>query len=1438
MKNFIITSVLANAALFGLPSTPSVISGNGTFTTNGNAMTIDLTSDRTIVEWNSFSIDSGQSVRFNQNAATSAVLNRVTGSECSQIDGMLGSNGGVYLINPQGVIIGSSGDIATASFLASTLDVPNSEFLAGTDMTFSGSSLEAVENQGLIEAFDGDAVLIGYQISNTGQVTSTSAVALAAAKEVVYKPLDSDRIFITASVETPSGTGLDIDGKVRGKQAILQADGNIYSLAINVRGIVQALGKETEDGRVLLSSEAGKVRIGEYGQVSYSAKNSGNASVKILGKNIEILDNVTISSRCEMGGAKIFIGGGVSGLDPTIPNATTTTIGENTHIISSAQYEGNGGDVVIYSDVLTTYNGTVWAMGGIVSGNGATVEVSGKDDLFFTGLVDTTAPRGETGLLVIDPNNIFLTTSVANPVTGVCPNFSGGSGTSSMTIAVLQACLSTSNVLVSTTAGTGGSGDIISVSTVTLTSPGNNLTLFADRDIVLLTPFAFTDTTVGGATLSFIAGRNFQITAGDTLTVTDAANLTVTAGNTVAGGSILVQGNINTTDTLVNNFNALSSTSDMTIAPTGTGISTNGATTTIVTNYNIGRDFEVQDLCINPGMGAINVTTGGNLTLGGPFSFNPSRIGSRIGDVTCVVGGDLTLRAGIGSVDGAQIGFDSSSTITSNLIFDVVGNVLLQGGISGSSFALIGHGNVSTLGGTKTGNITFNSIGGDVTLTAGTSTDCFAQIGHRRGVSGAVTVTGNIQGSGPNGVVDIPGDLTVQSNSGSLAYALFGHGGDSEVEADVFTGTVGVRARNISVAGGSSTNIDSVAAIGYYARNTSGTFTISPSSVVRIICTNNMTAKADFANAFLGARVRTAGAGSATVSLATIDVQAGNDLSLIGHNPHTTTADQVVCGAFVDSGTASSNLSVTVGRNLLQNTLNGGTLLTPFTRIVNGNGVVDGFTETITVGNNASIIAGNGLANIEAIDTLIMNVTGNLLIVASVDDPASILANDDTSVIVGGVLTLLGSSIPEAATITTTAGTLNVSGGSILVSDLGGSIENTGVGATSVTGTVADIVVSEGARITAGGTLAVTAARDLQLCAIVHSGTNISSVGTAVISAGRNIELEGPLSCNITTTMGDLTLSAPSQLLVGINSSVLNTGGTTGFLSATGGNMVVENGGFIENLGTGATTLSTTSGAMNFLEGGFVRGAGTLTANSFGDINVTSLATGGSQMRSTGAITISSGGSIVLTGPLPVFIENDSGTLSAIANKNITINAGTRITNLGSGTLTLVVDNQAPAFPSVGDGSFTLAIGGSVGRIGGGLLRIFTAIRSQNSVEGTFNLNATTYVPGAFDVDTATEIWNTYFPSALGGAPFTIFYKEPFTVDPSTIAAPALPAASFELFYMFEHYYPYEAWVWKGCIFDRDAGESGAPPLPEKRPYIEGGGNSGGCYSLPGAKYL
>jgi len=125
-----VTSVYAN------PNGGTVVAGAATMQQTGNTLQINQTTSRAIINWNGFSIQPGETTRFALPDASSAVLNRVTGGNPSAILGTLESNGRVLLINPSGIVVGNGAYINVGSLIASSLDLPDSQFMQGGDLNF------------------------------------------------------------------------------------------------------------------------------------------------------------------------------------------------------------------------------------------------------------------------------------------------------------------------------------------------------------------------------------------------------------------------------------------------------------------------------------------------------------------------------------------------------------------------------------------------------------------------------------------------------------------------------------------------------------------------------------------------------------------------------------------------------------------------------------------------------------------------------------------------------------------------------------------------------------------------------------------------------------------------------------------------------------------------------------------------------------------------------------------------------------------------------------------------------------------------------------------------------------------------------------------------------------------------------------------------------
>jgi hypothetical protein len=121
----------------------------------------------------------------------------------------------------------------------------------------------------------------------------------------------------------------------------------------------------------------------------------------------------------------VRIGGDYQG-QGSMPNASQTIVSDDSVITADALNWGDGGQVIVWANQLTRFYGSISARGGALAGNGGSVEVSGKDLLIFTGLVDAGASNGNPGSLLLDPKDITITDANSPLATFLKPNPSSG----------------------------------------------------------------------------------------------------------------------------------------------------------------------------------------------------------------------------------------------------------------------------------------------------------------------------------------------------------------------------------------------------------------------------------------------------------------------------------------------------------------------------------------------------------------------------------------------------------------------------------------------------------------------------------------------------------------------------------------------------------------------------------------------------------------------------------------------------------------------------------------------------------------------------------------------------------------------------------------------------------------------------------------------------
>ena len=506
--------------VYALPQDGEIISGAGSISNDGAGnLTVNQTSDKIAINWQSFSIGSNQSVMFLQPSASASALNNVIGSLGSSIQGTLNANGQVILTNPNGININPNANIDVASLIASTLNISTQDFVNNL-YRFSqdpDQELGYILNEGTIRASDFVA-LIAPGVENKGVMVANLGTASAVAGEEVTVDFVGDGLINFSITKAVAGTVLDNEGnpisdqinnsgaiQANGGQVILSAlsTSEIIKNVVNNEGMIEANTVVEKDGRIILmGGDQGVVRVS--GTLDASGDDSGEkgGTAHVLGQKVALDEGSLVDVSGDVGGGEALIGGDYQGNNARIQNAWRTYVNQSAVINASAPTQGDGGRVIVWADDVNRFYGSINSSGGATGGDGGFAEVSGKNFLDFQGTANLSSRFGSLGTLLLDPTNVTIEDGGSAAATAVDAFADAGTNVS-IDADTLDAAKG--NVTIQATA------DITVDEAIALTTSGATLTLTAKDDIILNQNIS----TTNGA---------INLTAGDDLTLTGTVN--------------------------------------------------------------------------------------------------------------------------------------------------------------------------------------------------------------------------------------------------------------------------------------------------------------------------------------------------------------------------------------------------------------------------------------------------------------------------------------------------------------------------------------------------------------------------------------------------------------------------------------------------------------------------------------------------------------------------------------------------------------------------------------------------------------------------------------------------------------------------------------------------------------------------------------------------
>ncbi|MFN6453839.1 MAG: CHAT domain-containing protein [Nostoc sp. EfeVER01] len=798
--------------------------GTGTIVTpNGNRLNITggtTSGDNANLfhSFQQFGISPEQIANFQASPALQNILGRVTGGNASVINGLIqvtGGNANFFLRNPAGFIFGANASLnVPGAFTVTTangigfgsswfnaIGVNDYINLVGNPNGFAFSTNQpgAIANAGNLAVSTGQNLnLLGGTVVNTGQLSAPGGqISVTSVPGQNWVRLSQPGNLLSLEIQPLASSSNQPNNWTIPIASIpeLLTVGNT-GLTANPDGTVKLT-----NSNVTIPTTPGTTIVS--GKVNAASQTGGN--ITALGKKVAVID-ANINASGNNGGGTVLIGGDYQGKG-TLPNADRTYVDSKSVINADSNLNGNGGQVIVWGNDTTKFFGNISARGGANAGNGGFVEVSGKNFLNFNGLVDTSAPNGNFGTLLLDPSTLTIIDGAAGTgdFDATVGNIAfGDADIGDNTVSWGAIALSGTNINLQATGNitindiTGATPTVTTDGVAILNLGGGSFSLTSQTGSVnFVDPTNTIQTTGGGINISgaslSLGNLNTSRTTGNSGNVTLFATGDITAGNIIASGQGYSAGNI-------------------TVQSTNGGITLNNLDTSNIQGFS---GFGYGGIIITDA-GTVNLTAAGNiLTDAINTSSNDANRSGKAGDVVATTtGGSITTEAINSSVvkegGGDFIGTAGAISLTSRdniTVNDAINTSAIATGVDGTANVTSGNVTLQTTN-TAGSNIRFTNIntqsiaddfvdgntvqGGNVqVLTNG----LIQGIGTGEAIATGGFFTGeggtNVQPSaggtvsirhdgGPNNVDFIVGDASVNGTAGSITT------GDNSIIANSF----------------------------------------------------------------------------------------------------------------------------------------------------------------------------------------------------------------------------------------------------------------------------------------------------------------------------------------------------------------------------------------------------------------------------------------------------------------------------------------------------------------------------------------------------------------------------------------------------------------------------------------------------------------------------
>jgi len=921
-----------------LPTGGVVVGGSATIAQAGAAaqasaaapvsaavLVIDQTTQRAVIDWNTFNVGSAAQVNFVQPNSNAATLNRVLDSNASQIFGKITATGQIFLSNPNGVYFGRSASVDVGSLAATSSSIGNTSFMADQiTLTRNGATGSVVNDGTLHAAIGGYVALLAPTVRNGGVVVARMGTVVMAAGDSITLNFDGAHLAgITAQPST-------IAALVENKSAVIAPGGLIILSAqaldhlqggvVKNSGALEATGMTRVGGHIVLEANAvdqtatgtldvsgaggGNVQIDAAQDLSLSGSISAAATgrsavgsaghggtIALTSGNDVTLQNAALDVSGSAGGGRISILGGHGASTPT--EAPTVSLQGTTQLRASSLL-GQGGSVTLTAEHVGLFDTTDIDASGATGGGNVFVGggFHGKDPsiadaqqvvVASTAMIDASATHtGAGGNVAIWSDR---QTAFAGSITARGGSAAGAGGFVEVSSKGNLDFLGT----VDAKAPHGAAGTLLlDPLNIIVATTGSGATLSSGQ--LAFATNASTDSTVDPSTITTLtnAGTAVTLQANNDLTIN---NSIITSGG-VTGGALTFQAG----RSIAINASVISNNGNISFTANDPGAST--------TYRASGTATFINNSVIDAGNGSVFITMGA-YTLAGATSGTVSA-GHIAGANLTITQNGPTAGAAAGAIDLGQTSLAGNLAISANSDRNVTNTLGTSGTagevvVRGTATITVGAGSVVING----PNTDFNIIG----LTAGNVTlnDTNAVQFAATNLSGTLTET-SIGPIASTGSVQVAGLATFTASNGGFGYAdpyinltnAANHFGGGLVLSVASTGATGT--------GGYATIVDS------------GAITVNQSNTATYLQVHagGATALGTAGTAAAGTSVAVT---TTTGAITSNTTTAGTSVSMSTSSGPVTTGTTTAGSSFSVSGTGAVSLGTsTVGLDLSVNT--------------------------------------------------------------------------------------------------------------------------------------------------------------------------------------------------------------------------------------------------------------------------------------------------------------------------------------------------------------------------------------------------------------------------------------------------------------------------------------------------------------------------------------